>query len=149
MYHKLPPLGKLNTEDTLSMSRKTFYLNSHRLDYLGSYLDVGRKLATGGFQLWKDVQFKKDKKALDKMIAYCKEDVRLLGKVYRRISPYVEQTVNKALIVGGDQHLGCKSCGSNHTQKYGKRITRAGKYQKYKCTQCAHIFSDTRMLKEG
>lgn len=147
LYHKLPPLGKLNTEDTLSMSRKTFYLNSHRLDYLGEYLGEGRKLDTGGYGLWKAVHLDKCGKSLQKMISYCKKDVILLENVYNRISPYVEHTVNKAIIEGRDKNVACDACGSTEAVKDGHRYTKSGKYQRYKCSNCYHIYSDKRMLK--
>lgn len=147
LYHGLPPLGSLSTEDTLTMSRRTFYLNSHRLDYLGDYLKEGRKLETGGYSLWKEVLLNKCPESLDNMIKYCKEDVRLLGRVYKRISPYVQHKVNKALITGTDKYVSCKSCGSDNKQKYGIYYTSSGRYQKYKCNDCGHVYRDTRMHK--
>jgi predicted RNA-binding Zn-ribbon protein involved in translation (DUF1610 family) len=36
--------------------------------------------------------------------------------------------------------LKCPECGSQQIIKYGWRITRKGRLQKYQCKNCGHIF---------
>lgn len=89
IYHNIPLSPKFNSIDTLKLSRSGFKLNSNKLDYIGQYLGEGKKIDTGGLQLWKDVILKKDKTALNRMVDYCKGDVELLEKVYNRLKTYV------------------------------------------------------------
>jgi len=43
---------------------------------------------------------------------------------------------------GGDKmEKICPECGSDKIVKHGIRITRKGNKQKYKCKNCAHIFT--------
>ena len=147
MFHQLPPLGKLPTEDTLRMSRACGNLNSHKLDYLGTYFGLGGKDKTQ-YSWWKEILLNKSKKHMALMVKYCKQDVKLLEKVYDRIAPYAVHRINKAILKGNDKHTGCKACGSEKTTKYGKITTTAGQYQRLKCGDCGHVFRDTRMIKE-
>jgi len=88
IYHKIPISPKFNSIDSLKMARSGFKFNSNKLNYLGQFLGEGKKLDTGGFQLWKDVVINKSKKALSKMINYCKGDIILLERVYNRLQEY-------------------------------------------------------------
>lgn len=137
LYYNLPPIKTLSTEDTLQQVRKTFYLNSNKLDYLSQYLGYGKKLKTD-FELWRKVYFG-DKKALNYMIEYCKKDVVLLEKVYNRIAPYVQQRMNKGLLQHEDKYT-CSACGSNKVTKQGTRTIIAQKKQQWKCSDCGKWF---------
>lgn len=81
---------KGKTIDTLKLSRKLFRLNSNKLDYLGKYLDLGKKQETG-YGLWKDIVLKNDKIAMNKMVNYCNNDVKLLEKVHNKIDKYIKK----------------------------------------------------------
>lgn len=137
-YHDLDPVGEVTTIDTLKQSRKVFFINSHRLDYLGQFLGLGRKLDTGGFGLWKEVM-DGNEKALSKMIRYCKQDVRLLESVYEKIRKYAPQTVHMGIVNGGDR-LSCKACGSSNTKWDGYRIRSKIVYRTRKCGDCKHFW---------
>jgi len=131
---ELPP--DILTVDTLKLARSKFRFNSNRLDYLAQYLDVGGKIDTGGFGLWKDIVLNKDKNALKKMVKYCDNDVIILEKVWQKLKPYVpaktsvapnrikcpeckgDCTISKSRVLasGAKQtQLQCKGCGKYHT----------------------------------
>ncbi len=58
------PLAKpITREDVLRAMRFT---KSNRA--AAKYLGVGQKMDTGGMDLWKDIVFKKDQQAMDKMV---------------------------------------------------------------------------------
>lgn len=137
-YHDLPPVGEVTTIDTLKQSRKVFFINSHRLDYLGQFLGLGRKLDTS-FGLWKDVM-DGDEKALSKMIRYCKQDVRLLESVYEKVRKYAPQTVHMGVVLSGDK-LSCKACGSDNTIWNGTRVKSKIVYRCRRCKSCGHFFT--------
>jgi len=87
IYHNIPISPKFNSIDTLKMAKAGFYFNSNKLDYMGSYLGVGNKIETN-YNLWKDIVLHNNGKALEEMIKYCEEDVRLLERVYNKLQPY-------------------------------------------------------------
>lgn len=146
-YHDLPPLKPTTSIDTLKQSRRTFFINSHRLDYLGQYLGEGRKLDTGGFKLWKSV-VEGDEKALAKMIRYCKQDVKLLEKVYLTIRKYAPQTVHMGVLANKDQ-MSCKSCGSSNTHWDGYRVMSTVVYRCRKCNDCSHFWRTSVRSENG
>lgn len=87
LYHHIPIQTKYKGVDTLKISRRLFKLNSNKLDYIARFLGLGQKKPTG-FQLWKDIVLKNDKKAMNTMVDYCKNDVLILEKVYRKLESY-------------------------------------------------------------
>jgi len=135
-YHDLPPVIP-RTIDTLKQSRNAFFINSHRLDYLGQLLVSDRKLETN-FKLWKDVMAG-DEIALKKMIKYCKQDVKLLEEVYKKIRKYSPQTIHMG-IVAKDSKLACKACGGINTKWDGHRIATKVKYRCRRCNDCGHFW---------
>lgn len=147
MYHGLPPITNVSTIDTLKMMRQNFNFNSNRLDYLGGILDVGRKIDTGGFSLWKRVM-DGDKKALKEMLDYCSQDVLLLEEFYQKIRPYVDSSPVHMGILNNDSRDACPQCGSLDVIKHSIAVQKAGKYQKWQCKNCGHVHRDNRQLKE-
>lgn len=87
IYHRIPISVKFNSIDTLKMMKAGFNFNSNKLDYVGSFLGVGKKLPTG-YDLWRKIILENDKEAMNTMVEYCEEDVRLLERVYNELQPY-------------------------------------------------------------
>ena len=135
VFHKLAPLPPLKTIDTLKIARKYFNLNSRRLDYLGAYFGLGRKLHVGN-ELWLDVLQGK-KSAVRAMAKYNMRDVELLEQVYERLAPYHEARPNAGLITGQLDTCPSPTCGAVGTlQKRGYSYTRTSQKQRYVCTAC-------------
>lgn len=133
IYHRLDPLPtKLTTVDTLKAAKKTFAFSSNRLDYLGAYLGLGRKLHTDS-SLWMD-SLKGDVKAINKMAKYNKQDVDLLEAVFNVMRPYIKMPNLAAQDATTD--LCCNDCSSSSVQKRGYLFFAAGKKQRYQCTEC-------------
>jgi len=118
VFHRLGPVPKWKTVDTLKMAKGTFLFNSNRLDYLGQHLLGEGKLETG-FGLWKDICLKNCPKAMRKMVRYCKRDVDLLQRAWEVIHPYspvktrnVHKNKTRATAAGTVQHqMKCMDCG--------------------------------------
>lgn len=87
LKHNLDPSPIWTTVDTLQIAKKRFYFNSNKLDYLGSFLCGERKIHTE-FNLWKDICLDNCPKAMQLMVDYCKQDVLLLEKVWKKLSIY-------------------------------------------------------------
>lgn len=87
IYHNIPVSIKFNSLDTLKMARAGFKLNCNKLDYMGQFLGLGKKIKTD-YDLWKDIVLGHSKEAMTKMVDYCKQDVVLLEQVYEKLQKY-------------------------------------------------------------
>lgn len=124
------------TLDTLTKSRKYFNFPSNKLDYIGKYLGVGKKLEHEGFKMWIDVVENKCEKALKKMIEYCEQDVILLEDVYTAISPYIYHNTNFAVLHGKDK-WDCPECTSENVEMYHTYTTPMGVIRRnMRCGDC-------------
>lgn len=131
-YHGLDPLPPIKTIDTLKVARRYFRFTSNRLDYLGAFLKLGRKLPTS-YDLWLDILMTKNADALATMVKYNKQDVALLEKIYNRLRPFMVNHPNQRLCDGEV----CPICGAEGSlQKRGFRMTRLARSQAYQCQSC-------------
>lgn len=130
----LEPIDEKKYFDTKLAAKSKFRFNSNKLDDIGHYLGLGRKINTGGFELWKDC-LAGDKKAWAHMVKYNKQDVLLLEKVYDKISPWCkhpEVHINEGV---------CPVCGSKDIIQKGFRYLATGsKKQLFKCKSCTRRF---------
>ncbi len=133
IFHKLPPPSPYQKIDTKLVAKRYFNFNSNKLDDLGNYFGLGRKLDTGGWELWYDC-WKGDMKAWAKMEKYNKQDVDLLELVYLEMLPYMTNHPNVALMEGN--RCACPNCGSDNVEKRGFSETRVTRYQKWSCNDC-------------
>lgn len=138
LYHRLPPAGKLPSEDTLKQLRRTFRLSSNRLDAVGRFLSLGRKLHTD-YKLWTAVVKHKDKTAFKHMLSYCAQDVRLLEHIHKTISPYVEHKINAAVVLQRPR-IACDACGSLNTKVHDYRAYGQTPSQRRWCKDCGRLF---------
>lgn len=128
--HGMPPPSPYRTVDTLKLARKVFKFDSNKLDELGRYLGIGRKLAHTGFRLWLGCM-NGDAASWKLMKKYNEQDVALLEKVYLLMRPWAgtHPNVNK----GG---TACPKCGSIEVQKRGFSYTLLRQKQRYQCLTC-------------
>ena len=129
----LKPPAPYKTIDTLKWARRTFKFDSNKLDDLGEYLGVGRKVETGGFKLWKNCM-NGDSKAWNQMAKYNKQDVDLLYNVYEKLKSWSTNHPNVNVFEGRDN---CPVCGSNKLQKRGFNLAKTGKTQRFQCQECS------------
>lgn len=143
LYHKLPPLAETTQIDTLKEYRKNFKFNSNRLDYVAKFLGQEGKNPMS-FEDWKLVM-KGNAAATRKMVKYCKKDVELLADLYERTRPYLkDHGIMRGFL--GDRDV-CPNCGGSNNIKHGDRVTKTGRYQRYQCQDCSHVWKDTRQKK--
>lgn len=138
----LEPMGPKRTIDTLKLARKNFRLPYNKLDWLGEYLGLGRKLPTN-FALWRDC-YHGDEKALGRMSRYNRQDVVLLESVFERMLPYVKglPRLVDATDVG---ESACPHCASTNLQRRGRAHTNAGSYHRWHCKDCG-LYSRNRTV---
>lgn len=133
IHNKLPPPRPFKLVDTKIVAKRHFRFYANKLDELGSYLGLGRKLEHRGYQMWVDCD-RGDRKSLREMVAYNKQDVALLEKVYLRLRPYMDIHPNYNVLLG--RVVACPNCGGKTLQARSWHITRVSRAQRYHCQSC-------------
>ena len=143
LFHKMKPPSPFKTIDTLKIARKHFKMDSNKLDDLGSYLRLGRKLPHTGKTLWFGCMAGKPS-AWAMMKRYNKHDVHLLEAVYERLKPWA--TGHPDFSVWRDRKgLECPTCQSTNIASRGTYIARNLKYLQWTCKSCGHWFHGDRI----
>ena len=132
LVHGLQPPSPYKTVDTLKIARKVFAFDSNKLDDLGHYLNIGRKLPHTGFHLWKGCMYG-DLKAWATMLKYNAHDVELLEKAYYKMREWAPSHPN----VNQGKPDNCPRCGSDKVQRRGFSFTALRKKQRYQCLKCS------------
>lgn len=135
LFHSIQLFPTYTTIDTLKVSRSKFKFNSNRLDYIAKFLGIGQKIHTD-FNLWKDIVLANSAIAMDKMVKYCKQDVKLLERVFKALRGHMEPKTHYGVVFGGDRGS-CPECGCEDLEIVRRRTTATGlKKIQYKCKEC-------------
>lgn len=134
IMNRMTPPSPYKIVDTLTVARAKFMFTSNKLNDLAKFLELGEKVDTGGFELWKQCMTG-NISAWKKMIKYCRHDVVLTEKVYKKMLPYIDNHPNLGVYVDDDEHI-CPKCGSTDIKKEGFQYTAVGQYQQYSCKSC-------------
>lgn len=134
VQHKFAPPAPFQSVDTKKVAKRHFKFDSNKLDDLGDYLGVGRKMVHTGFDMWLGCIVRDDPKEWDRMVKYNKQDVLLLERVYHAMRPYMNNHPNAN--VYNETLANCPNCGGSRLIRNGWRPTRTGRYQRYQCTDC-------------
>ena len=136
LFHGLPVLPKILHVDTVELARRNLFAFSNRLGDIGETFVNEKKLQHTGWQLWVDT-YNKCPKALNLMERYCKQDVKLLEKVFIKLMPFVKNMPNRnryrtvKQIEEGTRV--CPTCGEDKLQKNGMKHTTMNSMQRYRC----------------
>jgi uncharacterized protein YprB with RNaseH-like and TPR domain len=140
IFHGLTPPDPYKTIDTLKIARRHFKFDSNRLDFIGHYLGVGRKLPTSGKHLWFGCM-RNDPKSWATMKKYNIQDVILLEKVYKKLRPWAKTHPDLRVY---DRADGCPKCRSTSVSKRGPSVKGNRLYQTYGCNSCHARFHGER-----
>lgn len=136
-----PPICWPTTEDSLKQLRQIFYFPSFRLDYIAKTL-LNHGKSPMAFQDWVDIVEHRSKKALRKMVKYCKRDVDILAEAYGEVKPFLKPKVNRALITKED----CDQCGSSHAHSRGTVTQSGGVFKRFQCQNCGHVYKSSKAI---
>jgi len=135
MFHKVPMFPRYLSFDTLKFYRGSTNQPSNRLDDIGDYFGIGRKVKNED-GLWIKVVENNDRRALKRMVKYCDGDVLLLEKVYKLAKPYAFNKVHNTGVKSD-----CPECGSDDVKLKGFYYTCSGtKKQRIQCNNCDKKF---------
>ena len=139
VYNRLNPLPKIVSLDTKFMASRNFKFNSNRLDYLGKFLGYKGKMENPP-NLWIDC-FNGDKKAIEHMGKYNRQDIDVLDFVFTTLKPFVKNyKLNMNMFLKGAV---CPTCGSENLEWRGWNYTKVNKYRRFICKDC-RSWSDFR-----
>lgn len=131
--HGFTPPSPYRAVDTKKIAKRHFKFDSNKLDDLGEYLGVGRKMATGGFSLWLGC-LAGDMGAWTKMKKYNGQDVVLLENIYQKFAPWNVNFTNRNAFHGTRD--ACPRCSSKKMQARGYLTNTSGKFQRFQCQDC-------------
>lgn len=146
VFHGLLPHRPFKSIDTLKIARSKFRFDSNRLNALGGYLKLGRKLPHTGFHLWQKCM-SGDLKAWALMKRYCARDVDLLYKVYHKLRPWATNLPSLNALTDKEPHEACPNCGSHKVQRRGEQVARTLKKIRYHCQGCGSWFTGATVKK--
>lgn len=144
LKHNLPPLPKIVHIDTCAEAKRNLLMFNNRLNTVAKFLTKSEKLENGGWDLWSRVM-RRDADAMSLMTKYCKQDVNVLGEVFKRLKPFINQLPNYNLYSTIEKDL-CPNCGSTRLQKNGTVANKNLIRQRYRCADCGTCSS---IRKEG
>lgn len=122
--------------DLLKSCRANARVASNKLNYWAQFLGLGKKVDTGGFDLWRECM-EGDDKAWRKMERYNRYDTRLTEQVYNKLSGlgWVKNQPNNQLLTGETCCIN-PSCGSHRLQARGFHQSITRRYQRWQCQDC-------------
>lgn len=132
IIHGFDPPSPFKSIDTVKIARKEFRFDSNRLNDLGKYLGLGKKLPHTGFHLWRSCM-SGDDKSWKLMKKYNARDVELLEDVYEKLKPWASSHPNLNVY---SEALACPTCQSANIQKRGVAVSKSKKYQRLQCQDC-------------
>lgn len=145
LAHGFPPFSPILSIDTLVSARRYFKFDSNRLDAIGQYTGVGRKLQhdAKGTMLG---CLAGDMKCWDVMGKYNNQDVELLERVYLPMRPWM---VNHPKLTHFTRAAGCPTCQSTNTIARGFAYTATGKRQRFSCRDCGAWSTTGPLIKDA
>ncbi len=145
IVHGLPPLPPFKTVDTLKVARRYFRFDSNKLDNIGRYLQVGRKMPHTGKDLWLGCMAG-DPKSWATMRRYNAQDVRLLEAVYLKLKSWHTGHPDLRAYTG---RTGCPTCQSQHVQCRGVNTNKTRQTQRMHCLSCRRWYQGPVIKDEG
>jgi len=159
--HGLSGTGDWKTIDTLKIAKNKFLFNSNSLEYIGRFLLGEGKHDHGGFDTWVAIM-QGCPLALEQMVGYCEQDVRLLERVYHKLAPYTPPKTHVGVLAEATatamlpvRKWACQHCGSYSVYLSKTRTTGRGTVQRQMlCKSCKRYYTIsnlayTNYLKDG
>lgn len=137
LVYGFPPYVPVQVIDPYETAKSVFRFSSNKMDNIATQLGLQNKIKTD-FDLWKGCM-KGDRKSLEDMLKYNKQDVVVLEEIYCQILPWIKNHPNISNYFE-DKNV-CVKCGSEDIQELSRYFyTPSGKYKLYRCKNCGAIF---------
>lgn len=131
--HGLSPLPPIPHIDVRQVIKRHLHLVHNSLDNASRFF-LNEKKGAHEWELWERT-LDRDPDALKEMEKYCKQDVKLLEKLFRLARPYATGIPNHNLFTTSRANR-CPKCQSTRIQKRGIKYTATIAYAQYWCRDC-------------
>jgi len=150
LLHGVQPPSPYKCVDTLRLAKAVGRFGINKLDYLGRYLKLGKKVEHEGFDMWLKCM-RGDADAWARMEAYNIQDTLLLEELYLKLRPWDKRHPNVGLMHADTGVLRCVSCGAAAVEplKAGTAYTAAGVYPAFRCGACGKVMRSRTRDKRG
>ena len=145
LVYGFPPYAPVHIVDPYETAKSVFRFSSNKMDHIATELGLQNKIKTD-FNLWKGC-IEGDKKFLDDMLTYNKQDVTVLEEIYCTVLPWIKNHPNISNYF--DNKNRCVKCGSESLVKLDTYFyTPSGRYELFRCKSCGSIFRSKKNLNE-
>ncbi len=131
--HGLTPPSPYRKVDTCKASQKAFASPSNKLDWLLKMKGLEQKHSTS-WDMWQGCM-SGDPESWDKMVAYCKQDVSALEKLYIEMRPWIPNHPNLSVLTDCTEPQ-CTTCLSTNVSPSKPYSTNAMQYPGFVCNDC-------------
>ncbi len=129
--HRLGPIPKRKSIDTLKVARKYFAFPGNSLDSLSKrFGSIGKNQKPNWHKMTDG-----DEHEIDIAAKYCKNDVRELEVIFNELKPYIE---NFPTMKTPTPPTECECCGSKRIQSRGTSFANNSLQRRYQCQECGH-----------
>lgn len=123
--------------DTLKVAKETFSFTFNKMDWINRMLGIGVKISTDWE--WWDRASEGDKKYLDMMLEYNKQDVNILEELYMKLRPWMKSHPNVGIFSVHTNIPMCRACGSANLHWNHLYQTPLGLYKGFRCQDCGSL----------
>jgi len=146
LVYGFPPYVPVYIVDPYETAKSVFRFSSNKMDHIATQLGLQNKIKTD-FNLWKGCMMG-DKKSLEDMLKYNKQDVVVLEEIYCQLLPWMKGHPNLSNYF--EDKLRCVKCSSEDLVKLNRFFyTPSGKYELYRCKSCGAIFRGKQNLNKS
>jgi len=143
LYHKMKPPSPFKQIDTLKQVKAMAKIGINKLDYLGRYLEIGKKVEHEGFELWLKCMANDDA-AWQRMEKYNIQDIMLLEELYLHLRPWDKKHPNVGIIYD-DKETRCVVCGStNLKDEAHASYTAVNVFPTFRCKDCGKVMRSAK-----
>lgn len=137
LVYGFPPYVPVHVVDPYETAKSVFRFSSNKMDHIATQLGLQNKIKTD-FDLWKGCMLG-NKKSLNDMLTYNKQDVVVLEEIYCEMLPWMKNHPNLSNYFAKKSR--CVKCGSDDYVKLNRYFyTPSGKYELFRCKSCGAIF---------
>jgi uncharacterized protein YprB with RNaseH-like and TPR domain len=136
LLHGIPMSPEFVSIDTLKAAWSRFrFPKGSRLDAIAEFLGLGRKIHAR-LELWKGC-LAEDPKALNRMMTYNRQDVRVLEAIYEMMAPYLLPKTHR-----GASLIECPDgCGKTMTVQKRRPTAKGSRMVQLQCRSCGTYLS--------
>lgn len=142
--NKIKPPSPFTVIDPWKTARSKLKLERNSMAAVAELFDTPHQKQHIPWPEWQRAQFG-DSKAIDKLLKYNVQDVRVLEEVYYGIRPLIADHPYLGVpVVGKSPKLRCPACGSEKSWSFGHRHTKCYRVFRRRCTKCQTAFESHR-----